>query len=374
VLTIAFGPDGQTSYLATLPSLDAGNALDLSQAIELPGNRRIVGIDGYPALWVADFNSPNIDRWDLREDGSLEHAGTVNFGNLGLTSAGQAEQGAFSLERGTFANIELGSLVNWNPLTMEIEGTLPLGIPDQGSLPAWIRNVKARPDGTLLASYYYIDADNNLGDGAGIVTVDWAANQIIDRDEWTGCSYTLNAGQTSNGATYFATHAAWVQEKLVYPPGSPGHAPACALRVLPGESKYDRSFTPTDLGRLINRQVTGTLNVSTEDAAFFVAWHDELVGQEITQGNFADLRFTTPAWKWYTWDLQSASARELPNAEPFAALPTVMSVEGKLYFGDTRLSAENGGLGVSQYYQLTSDGVVPAFVGYGRVYSILRLR
>src|SRR5262245_36098093 len=44
-------PDYSTSYLVTLPSLDAGTVLSFDQGIEFPGIWSVMGIDRYPSVW-----------------------------------------------------------------------------------------------------------------------------------------------------------------------------------------------------------------------------------------------------------------------------------------------------------------------------------
>jgi hypothetical protein len=72
--------------------------------------------------------------------------------------------------------------------------------------------------------------------------------------------------------------------------------------------------------------------------------------------------------------LTSSEAVEVPGAAPFGAIPTLTAVDGRLLYSDESLSEENGGLGTTPYYELTHDGVTPAFVAKGKPYSLLRLR
>jgi hypothetical protein len=384
VMTNVGSPEGDVSYLATLDSLEAGSVLDLDQAIEFPGARAILGISGHPAVWVTSWDEPTIERWDLRADGSFERGPIVSFAGLGVSNTGYVSlTRAFTLERSAFYSSEIGALIQWNPTTMEIIGELPLDIPDNelpdGAIPGksaippsdgW---VQLRPDGTVVVNYYYLDGDFVLGDRVGLRVVDWVNNQVIGSDEWVGCNYLGRGSQTSDGAIYYTALAQWVQDNLIWP-GEATTAVPCALRVLPGQTTFDRSFQPNDLGQLIGgKTVTGSLEILNDRRSYFVGWDDALVTQPLTVDNYEDMRYSTPAWRWYTWDLRSPRATAI-DAEPFASQPDILWADGRALFRDQTLTSEQGGGGVTPMYELTSDGtLVPAFIGRGTVDSIVKL-
>jgi len=374
MVTVA-GPDGDTSYLTTIGSLDAGSVLDIDAGIEFPGTASILGISGHPSVWVTSWDEPTIERWDLDRNDTFQRGPTVSFAKLGVENTGYVSLSlAFTLERAAFYSRELGALVQWNPSTMEIVATLPLDIPDNGTIPPADGWVQLRPDGTVLVDYYYLDGDWNLGDRVGLTTVDWIKNEIVGRDEWLGCNYLGRGGHTSDGTAYYTALAQWVQDALLWP-GEPSTAVPCALRVLPGETAFDRDFSPTDLGDLVGgRQVTGSLEVLNDERAYFVAWHDELVPEPLTPENFDGLRYSTPAWKWYTWDLASEQATEV-ESDPFASQPDVLWADGRMFFRDQCLTADRGGRGITPLYELTAEGTLEnAFIGYGIVDSIVKVR
>lgn len=97
------------------------------------------------------------------------------------------------------------------------------------------------------------------------------------------------------------------------------------------------------------------------------------MSEQLTVENYDALRNVTPAYKWYGWDLESGDVAEVPG-EPFAALPSVNTVNGRRFFGDQRSASDDGGLGVVPFYELTASGIEPAFVGYGTTWNILRIR
>jgi hypothetical protein len=256
---------------------------------------------------------------------------------------------------------------------MELVDSLDLEIPEREGITPLIRSSTAREDGTLLLSYYHISPDGEFADVAGIVVVDPSVPAVIARDEWEGCNYNY-AREALDGTIYLTVGAQWIQSRLVYPNGGPWLAEPCLLRILPGTSEFDRELDPNVLGELAGgRAITGNLELRSENQAFFVAWHEELMTEDVTVENFDSVRFSIPAYKWYLWDMQAQVASEVPG-EPFAALPTVTRIEGRMLYADQRLADDNGGLGVVPFYELTESGPEAAFIGFGRTWNILRVR
>jgi hypothetical protein len=370
----AFGPDSTTSYLVTMPSLDEGHLMDLDSAIELPDYANAAGIPGEPFVWLGYSATPTVERWDLRADGRFERGPTLSFANLGASYVSPDAQGAFiSRELAAVPNQDTGELIFWNPTAMEIIGSLDLEIPERDGVTPLVRSTTARPDGTLLLSYYYLSADGEFSDVAGVVVVDPTGPAVVGRDEWEGCNYNY-ARDTADGTVYLTVNASWIQGRLVYPDGGPYVATPCLLRVLPGATAFDRSFEPSMLAGLAGgRSITGNLEPMNEREAFFVAWQDELSTEQFTVENFDTVRFRTPAYKWYLWDMSAGTAREVAG-EPFAALPEVNTIDGRMWYSDQRLASDNGGLGVVPFYELTPNGPQPAFIGFGTTWYMLRVR
>jgi hypothetical protein len=375
VMTIVSSPDADTSYLTTIGSLDAGAVLNIDTAIEITGPASIMGVSGHPAVWVTSWDEPTIERWDLDQNGIFHRGRKVSFANLGVTNTGYVSLStAFTLGKAAFYSSEIGSLIFWDPSAMEIVDTLSLDIPDNGAIPPSDGWVQLRPDGTLLVNYYYLDGDWNLGDRVGLRAVDFGSQEVIGSDEWIGCNYLGRGSQTSDGTTYYTALAQWVQPAVLWP-DDPTTAVPCSLRVLPGETVFDRDFSPNDLGELVGgMKVSGSLEVVNDDRAYFVGWREDLLGDTLTPENFEDLRYSTPAWKWYTWDLSSPQATEV-DADPFASQPDVMWADGRAFFRDQRLTADRGGTGITPIYELTRGGTLEsAFIGYGSVDTIVKVR
>jgi hypothetical protein len=370
----AFGPDDtDTSYLVTMSSLEEGSEMDVDSAIELPDYANVSGIPGEPFVWLSDFSTPIVERWDLQKDGSLKKGPTLSFSNLGVSSVSPWAQGTYlSLELAAVPNQETGELIFWNPKAMEIVDTLDLEIPEKNGIAPLIRSLVARPDGTLLASYYHISTEGEFADGAGIVIVDPEKNEVIARDEWEGCNYNY-AKLTADGTVYLTINASWALRELIYEDG-PWLAEACLLRVLPGETQFDREFDPKTLVKLAgDRPITGSFEPLSENEAFFSAWQDEVVTQKFTAENFDDVAYSTPGFKWYHWNMKTGETVEVPG-EPFAGIPSINRVDGNLLFGNQDRASENGGLGVAPFYKLTPEGAEAAFTSYGTIWNILRLR
>jgi len=371
--THAFGPDTTTSYLVALSSLDEGDVMNLDTAIELPDYANVAGIVGEPFVWLGYDSSPIIERWDLDAEGRFQPGPRLSFANLGAATVSPDAQGTFiSLELAAVPNQQTGELVFWNPTTMEIVGALDLEIPERNGVTPLVRSTVARPDGSLLLSYYYISAEGDFEDGAGIVIVDPSGPAVVARDEWQGCNYNY-ARLAADGSVYLTVNASWTQRSLIYETG-PWLAETCLLRILPGATQFDRDFDPKSLVSLAGgRRIAGNLELINDHQAFFVAWQDELRTEAFTVENFDDVQFSTPAYKWYFWDMASGQASEVPG-EPFAALPSVNIVDGRVLYSDQRSASDNGGRGRVPFFELTAAGSTPAFTGIGTTWNVLRIR
>ena len=371
--THAFGPDTTTSYLVVLSSLDAGTVMNLDTAIELPDYANVAGIVGEPSVWLGYSASPIIERWDLDAAGRFQPGPRLSFANLGAATVSPDAQGTFiSRELAAVPNQETGELIFWNPSTMEIVNSLDLEIPERNGVAPLVRSTVARPDGTLLLSYYYISAEGDFEDGAGIVIVDPSGPSVVARDEWMGCNYNY-ARPAPDGTVYLTVSASWIQRRLVYETG-PWLAEPCLLRILPGATEFDRQFDPSTFSALTGgREIAGNLELLNDHQAFFVAWHDELRTEELTVANFDDVQFSTPAYKWYFWDMDTGRVSEVPG-EAFAALPQVNIVDGRVLYSDQRSASDDGGRGRVPFFELTVDGPTPAFTGIGTTWYMLRIR
>src|SRR5688572_11320719 len=80
VASVLFGPEGDTTYVSLLPSLD-DVAIDLANAYESPGRASITSYGGY--VFLSGGESPTITRYQVR-DGRLVEDGVIDFANQGL--------------------------------------------------------------------------------------------------------------------------------------------------------------------------------------------------------------------------------------------------------------------------------------------------
>src|SRR5690606_1598159 len=123
-----------------------------------------------------------------------------------------------------------------------------------------------------------------------------------------------------------------------------------------------------------NPEIVGDLYIINDDLAYFRAWHPELVEGELNEENFSDTWITQPAWKWYSWDLDSDEAQEVPDVGAFSGRPHLFRGDGRVFMSDERLTADDGGRGLTPMYELTADGITEAFVGRASIYGVVRVR
>lgn len=366
---LAPAPDGSTvNYLVTAASLDAGVEIDARDGIEDVGSAAW-GIDGYPAVWMED--GLTIHRWGLRDDGSLALEETLSLANLGVEL--NQWQGAFVSPALAVAddNGISNELVRWNPTTMEIEQALPLGFPGpaEDRYPQ-IWESKVRPDGTIITSTSYCLDDACASPVSGLLTFNADATEIIGRDEWQvpdgRAMLFARGGLASDGTVYAGPIQACTEDETGNPPTC---GPLIVNRVAPGSTTYDRNWQAN------LHELTG---LGPDWGGGDVDRKLHVAGDQI----FFALHQTTPegtatATKWFVTDTEFSAAREIPNGGFIGDTSAyVLAVDGRLFIPDWLSVWDPDFNGNTPFYEITPDGLVPAFsiAGAGLVYNILRIR
>lgn len=343
VSTNVFDPDGITGYVALVPSLDAPTTMDLRNAIEFPGGANAVGIEGQPYVYVGLWSTPAVERWELQPDGTLTKGPTISFADLGvLDTSSVAFTPIASPEKSYFADYIGAQLVTWDPLAMEVIGTIPLPLENEGTLvPILMSYLTVRDDAVLVNSFMNDpDDDVRYSDRSRLVAVDRATDEVVSVDEWVGCEKMQLAGQTSDGTAYYTADTGRVLERHVF--GPEFGATPCGLRVVPPGLSFDEGYD-IDLSDLVGgRPVAGDLMVVSDTAAFLRAWHDEDVDQEVTPENFEEARATVRAFRWWYWELDSSTATEVPGQTPHGSFADRFTVAGRTFVADNTTLDANG--------------------------------
>lgn len=178
--SLVFGPDGTTTYVALLDSLEA-QTIDYSKAREFSGSSDLWVYAG--ELFIADAESNTIRKYGV-EDGALVERASASFAAYGLTSFGFWLNTFVSPSKAYFLNGAAEYIV-WNPSTMDITGTVPLPeLPARPGLqlfPAYADRAAVLRDGRLYQPLYWTDESYFIfAPDSVIAVIDVASDSVAE--------------------------------------------------------------------------------------------------------------------------------------------------------------------------------------------------
>ncbi len=180
--TLVSSAEVATDYLLLVPQLDHDGAeLELDQAREFSGQSDLATHEG--SVLVAGGEKPEITKYSVSADASLEAGKSVSFSNYGLTSAAFWNNQFVAQNKAYMLN-GASEIVIWNPETMELEGTIELpeleareglrvvaGLADRSSVVH---------DGKFYVPLYWTDANYaQRSDDSVIVVIDVATDEVV---------------------------------------------------------------------------------------------------------------------------------------------------------------------------------------------------
>jgi len=240
IATQLFSADSpsSTSYVRVLPSLDVGE-IDLDAAREYNG-RASVGTVG-EWLFVMDGEQPIIDRFSVSADGTLTLEAQLSFANYGMPYWSIAPWGntMVSPTKAYFSNPADGSLIVWNPTTMQIVGEIPLPVAAAPELELQASPAHLRGDRLfILFSWANFDTFEFSSVPQQLAVYDTTSDQILRVVEETRCPAIYSAPfEDEAGDLYFSNHVWSPMETLVK-----GAPQSCSLRVPAGEEAFDPTW------------------------------------------------------------------------------------------------------------------------------------
>lgn len=376
VRTSVSADDQDTGYLVAVPTLEQGE-LSLDGAVEYPGDVRIGGIPETGIFYAASRVAPTIDKWRVGNDGSFERLGTLSFANLGLPDATSAVWtaggGVFESEqRAYFINFTEGAeIVIWNPQIMQLVDTVPipaghLDYQGEGSFERDGVNLFAIGDSTALLTInwrYPESGSTRWARYSTHFTFDAATRTFSEPFDEPRCSFPQPRGlSASDGTLYFSPTARFVLPGLVFGAGF-GNQPS-GLRIVPPGERFDQGYD-VDLSALVGGRPAGNVTPVSDELAFLLVWHPELV-PEVTPENWATARREYEGYRWWTWRIGDSEARDNVQQEPHAlGLGGGLIVDGKVW-AEARRPDDS-----AQLVELRADGTLrPGLSGPGNMEAV----
>ncbi|HTV22162.1 MAG TPA: hypothetical protein VMG12_25910 [Polyangiaceae bacterium] len=237
IATEIYGADfaTSTSFVRLVPSLDAGE-IELATAREYNGRATVATVGKW--LFIMDGEVPIIDRFIVGADGTLTLDAQLSFANYGMPYWTIDAWGnvMVSPTKAYFSNPGDGSLIVWNPTSMQIirEIPLPTSAPPELELqasPAVLRG------GQLFQLFSWGSFDrfefSQVPQQLGVYDVE--TDELVSLTEESRCPAVYSQPfEDEAGSLYFSNHVWSPMETLVK-----GAPQSCSLRVLAGETTFD---------------------------------------------------------------------------------------------------------------------------------------
>jgi hypothetical protein len=237
IATEIYGADfaTSTSFIRLVSSLDGGE-IDLGAAREYNGRATLGTVGDW--LFIMDGEQPIIERFSVGADGALTQTGQLSFANYGMPYWTIDAWGntMVSPTQAYFTNPGDGSLIVWNPTSMEIVREIPLPLDAPAGLelqaaPAYLRGDRLFRlfSWANFDTFEFSKAPQQLG------VYDTTSDELVALAEDDRCPAVYSEPfEDEAGALYFSNHVWSPMETLVK-----GAPQSCSLRVLAGEAAFD---------------------------------------------------------------------------------------------------------------------------------------
>lgn len=365
IASTSFGVEGETSYVALVPSLSAGTSIDYDQVLEIAGGASLFGRSGERFFGLGQGEEPTITRFDVGADGVPVQAGELSLLSYGLSNT-WFDPGLVPILSETKAYVIDSTqmqVIVWNPSTMTVTGSFPLdgvALPDHETL--------FEPDPTLRDGQLLVVALHNREDATApvstLVTLDVETDQVqVARDE--RCGGLWDSVLDSSGDLYLAT-GVWdaAQNRTL---GAATSGPPCLLRVRAGQTVFDPDYYVA-MSELAAGQTAGALVGGTGDRAYIKVLDEAGLG-EIDAASFDEV-WSGAHWQWWSIELgASGLAEATASLPPSAAASGMLSVDGAAF-------VRNGTADLSETTLLDMSGPEPRaeMTMRGFPYGIVRVR
>lgn len=181
--SLVSGQDTSNDYLLLVPTLDhQGEKLNLEDGREFSGQSDLAAYDG--SLLVSSGDAPEIVKYEVDDNRSLNELEKVSFASYGLASAAFWNNQFVSSTKAYMLN-GAAEVVVWNPETMRVEGTieLPELEPREGLkvVAALADRASVVHDGKYYLPLYWTDEQYALrSDDSVILVIDTATDTVED--------------------------------------------------------------------------------------------------------------------------------------------------------------------------------------------------
>ncbi|MFP2930123.1 MxcI [Pyxidicoccus sp. 3LG] len=361
--TSVFSQAGSATYVSVFDSLDV-TGLDLEKASEHSGFATIGAVDG--KLFVGSGEAPELTRYNVRDDGSLEEAGKVSFVNHGLASA-PLYLNHFVDASSAYMVLEETRRIVWNPSTMQITGTAEApGLAQQReglvAKSSYDRAMVVR-DGYSFQPFYWTDGDYYDFSPTSQIAVYSNADDSLVKLIDAPCPGLDVATQDEAGNIYFSN---WVFSAAA-PVLKEGAPETCVVRIKAGEQALDTGWTRS-LAAMVGGRQTAAFRYLANGVGVVAVFHkenvvinDETEPSVVTSGNH---------WKLWRVNLENGTAAPVEGLDFIAGGYYAFRIEGRTF-----LLLPTSDYAKTAVWELGVDGApVKRFETLGWAYQFVKVR
>ena len=321
-----FNPEGPSAYLALVSSLDAETTVDVQNTIEFGGGAACAAVERRGTIFVGMAESPEIQRWELDEDGDVRLTGRVSLAGEGLASAFRSRNPIQIINDSKAYFISNEGVVIWNPSEMIVEGSFRLsGLEAPDLSPAL--SFPLRDGDRLVVPAWYRRPDRSLAPRAQLAFIDVNTDEVSYSPVDTRCSVDWPA-VADNGDMYFASPADQGINVAFGLAGDPAATP-CVLRLKAGETEFDPTFF-VDPQEIVEARFAGALADGVGALAFTLGYDESLAPIDEMS---APQAIGVPAWRYNGFSLPDATggATPLDTLPPGSGIPWFNTADGVPY-------------------------------------------
>jgi hypothetical protein len=365
VPTEVYGADFATSssYVPLVPSLDT-DEISLEHARELDGRASIAAVGKY--LFIAGSSRPVVERFELREDGSLKEAGSLNFSNYGVPEFFAIDDwGAVFVdaEKAYIFNGNDGSHVIWNPTTLEVTGEIPgPDIVMEGYNLESVAVIRGNRMYRLFTLLNY-DTWEFLAEPQYLAVYDLDKDELIDLSQESRCPQLYNRPFVDEQDDIYFSGWVWTPALAL----TSEYPKSCALRVKNGEDSFDPSWQLNFAEDVTDGREAGVMRYLGGGKVLLDVFYDERV--TIDGETDAQELANTPNWRLWSFDLETKQGGPVEGLDFKAGGYTDVVVDDRVY-----LMVPNGDYSETTAMELVDGEAIERFKIQGSSYNMLKLR
>lgn len=365
--SVVITPDGRTTYIQVLDSLDPDGLVTNDNAIEAPGNGVVMarGADIYLGLAEA----PEWVRYTVAEDGSISETGRLSLANHGFSFV---DYGYAMISDDLAVSVSSEALVAvfWNPTTMEITGSveLPHLAVEGYGVEVW---TTVGHDGRVYIPARWTDwAGGRVLQKVSTTILDAQTQSLLGVAEDDRCSSGGRVVFAPDGYAYVQGDGRNYSATMFENAGGAEAPPNCLLRIAPGATDFDEDYYVETMSLTGGYESVTELEYGEQGAGVAYTW---LFYEEELPAGVEPVDFTF--WGYPVFKLWRIDLGERPTARQISDMPAAVlgftgsAVDGHYFIGNS----EDGATTTVYEVDPADDSATARFEMEGYLYGIYRL-